>query len=220
MCDTHHAVQDLAAAIRGLRSLKVASITRGTVSTSWIAFLEFLMRCQNSSFGVLRPWALAMTATLLASCAKEPPPVAPPQPPAVVEEVIPDAPYCAKPAEKSAFDVAALKTQLMIAALSCGNTDRYNGFVTKNRTGLVVQEKALSGYFTRNYGKSGQKAQDDYITQLANMQAQRRTRDTDAFCKDTAGTFEAAANVKTVTDLTTLATAKQVVQPMKVAECK
>jgi hypothetical protein len=165
--------------------------------------------------------ALVAAVAVLASCAKVAPPPPPPPPPVpVVEEVMPEAPYCAKPAEKAAFDVAALKTRLMIAALSCGATDRYNGFVTKNRSGLVAQEKNLTQYFARNYGKTSQKAQDDYITQLANLQAQRRTRDADSFCKDTAGTFDEIVVLKTTSDLTSLASAKQVPQPMRLAECR
>lgn len=163
--------------------------------------------------------ALLAVATL-AGCAKPAPP--PPPPPApVVEEVIPDAPFCAKPTEKVAFDVIALKTRLMIAALGCGNSDAYNGFVTKNRSALAGQEKALDSYFTRNYGnKSGASAHDDFITQLANMQAQRRTRDTEAFCRETGGIFTETSGLKTTDDLTKLASAKSTPQPMKVAQCQ
>lgn len=162
-----------------------------------------------------------VAAAVLASCAKQaPPPSPPPAPIAFIEEVMPEAPYCAKPAEKTAFDIAALKTRLVVAAISCGDADRYNGFIIKNRPGLVTQEKNLSSYFSRNYGRSGQTKQDDYITQLANLQAQRRTRDTAAFCKDTGGTFDEVAAVKTPVELNNLASAKQVAQPMRLAECQ
>jgi predicted small lipoprotein YifL len=167
-----------------------------------------------------RSAALLLTLGALASCGKEAPPPAPPAARPVAEEVVPDAPYCARPVEKTAFDVAALKTRLMIAGLACGNGDKYNGFVVHNRSALVGQEKNLSGYFARNYGKSGQKAQDDYITQLANLQAQRRTRDAEAFCRDTSGLFDQAGTLKTAGELTALAATQQGAQPMKVSECK
>ena len=164
------------------------------------------------------PFAL-LVAAALAGCAKDAPPSAPPAPPKLVEETIPDARFCAKPAEKTAFNVAAMKTRLMIAALSCGGTPQYNGFISRNRQALVTQEKALALYFTRNYGRRGQAEQDDYITALATLQAQRRTRDTDAFCKDTASLFEDVAKVKAPAELVAVAGAKAVNQPMNVALC-
>ncbi len=164
------------------------------------------------------PFALLIAAAL-AGCAKDAPPPAPPAPPKLVEEAIPDARFCAKPAEKTAFDVTAMKTRLMIAALSCGGTAQYNGFITKNRQTLVTQEKALALYFSRNYGKRGQAEQDDYITALANLQAQRRTRDTDAFCKDSTAMFDDVAKVKAPAELMTVASARPIVQPMNVAVC-
>lgn len=159
-----------------------------------------------------------LIAAALAGCAKEAPPPPPPAP-QVVEETIPDARFCAKPAEKTAFDVTAMKTRLMIAALSCGGTPQYNSFITKNRQGLVAQEKALALYFSRNYGRRGQVEQDDYITALANIQAQRRTRDTDAFCKDTTGIFDDVAKIKAPADLAAVASSKPIAQPMNVAVC-
>ncbi len=161
-----------------------------------------------------------VTAAVLSGCAKQaPPPPAPPATPPVVEEVVPDAPFCAKPVEKTAFDVAALKTRLVISALACGDQDRYNGFITKNRNGLVAQEKNLTGYFSRNFGKKGQTAQDDYITQLANMLAQKRTKDTATFCADSKGIFDAVAAVKSMNELTDIATNSKTPQPMKIASC-
>ena len=36
---------------------------------------------------------------------------------------------CAKPADVTAFDVASLKSKLMVTALTCNQQDRYNDFV-------------------------------------------------------------------------------------------
>ena len=64
-----------------------------------------------------RSAALSLVA-LLAGCAKEAPPPPPPQaayvPPPLPEP--PPAPWCAQPAEVTAFSVAALKSNLMVAA--------------------------------------------------------------------------------------------------------
>lgn len=168
----------------------------------------------------------AVVLAALAGCAKEaPPPPAPPPPaPAPLAEIyLPEAPSCAKPVEKTAFDVVALQTRLMISGLDvtgCGNFSRYNEFVAKNRAELNAQRKNLSLYFNRNYGKSSQKAQDDYISELANVQAQFRTRDADAFCKDTNDLLIQTSTIKTGKDLQAVANKVAVPQPMKLAACQ
>ena len=40
---------------------------------------------------------------------------------------------CAKPADVTAFDVAGLKSKLMVTALTCNQQDRYNDFVQRFR---------------------------------------------------------------------------------------
>lgn len=167
----------------------------------------------------------AVVLAALAGCAKEAPQAPPPAPaPAPLAEIyLPDAPSCAKPVEKTAFDVVALQTRLMISGLDvtgCGNYSRYNDFVAKNRTELNAQRKNLALYFNRNYGKTSQKAQDDYISELANVQAQFRTRDADAFCKDTNDLLVQTSTVKTGKDLQAVANKVAVPQPMKLASCQ
>lgn len=81
---------------------------------------------------------------------------------------------CASPAEKTAFDTRVLQSELMVAALSCGENARYNNFVQKFESELVANGKALRGYFARNYGKSGEDVLDRFITRIANNAATRR----------------------------------------------
>src|SRR5208282_1334402 len=71
---------------------------------------------------------------------------------------------CAKPADKTAFDVAGLKSQLMVTALACDVRDRYNNFVVRFQPELMREEHALTAYFARSFGSRGQKEHDDYIT--------------------------------------------------------
>src|SRR5512135_3477620 len=81
---------------------------------------------------------------------------------------------CASAAEKTAFDTRVLQSELMVAALSCGENARYNNFVKKFESELVANGKALRGYFARNYGKSGEDLLDRFITRIANNAATRR----------------------------------------------
>lgn len=168
---------------------------------------------------MLRPAMPTMLAAILFGCSTPAPaPVRLPPAP-IAEEVVPEARYCARPHEKTAIDMAGLKSRLMVAALSCGGTDQYNAFITKNRPVLVAQEKALDGYFSRNYGRRGQAEHDDYITALANLQSQRRTRDAATFCEQATTLFSDVGAVKGGTELLPLASARKISQPMTVSEC-
>lgn len=128
---------------------------------------------------------------LLSGCAKE---VPPPPPQAVyVPPPVPDAPpapWCARPAEVTAFNVAALKSNLMVAALHCNTDEKYRAFIERYRPALVQDEKAADGYFSRNDKRHWQQERDDYITRLANAQSQRANVLGDQFCQRTVGEFD------------------------------
>ena len=164
--------------------------------------------------------ALACLLALgLTQCAPPPPPAAPAEPPRVAEEPVPNAQFCARPAEKAAFQVAALKSRLMVTALACDARDKYNAFIVANRTALLPQEKTLSGYFTRNYGRRGQTEHDQYITNLANAQSRRRIIDNARFCRDGRQLYADVAAAKSPAEVPTLAASRIISQPFNVTEC-
>jgi hypothetical protein len=178
-------------------------------------------------YRMLRP-ALASTAALtllalLAGCAEKPPPAPPPVaayvPPPLPEP--PTAPWCARPAEISAFSVAALKSDLMVAAVSCQSDEKYNAFVTRYRPTLVAEEKLVETYFSRNDKRRWQQERDDYITQLANAQSQRAMVLGSQFCQRTLGQFDELLALAKSEDLPGFADGKQqsVPQAMKFSEC-
>jgi hypothetical protein len=176
---------------------------------------------------MMRP-ALATTAVLslvalLTACAEPPPPPPPPQaiyvPPPLPEP--PTAPWCARPAEITAFSVAALKSDLMVAAVSCQADAKYNAFVTRYRPSLVAQEKLVETYFNRNDKQRWQQERDDYITQLANAQSQRAMVLGSQFCERTLGQFDELLALSKPEDLPGFAETKtqSVPQAMKFSEC-
>lgn len=178
-------------------------------------------------YRMLRP-ALASTAALtllalFAGCAEKPPPAPPPVaayvPPPLPEP--PTAPWCARPAEITAFSVAALKSDLMVAAVSCQADEKYNAFVTRYRSMLVAEEKLEETYFSRNDKRRWQQAHDDYITQLANAQSQRAMVLGSQFCQRTLGQFDELLALAKSEDLPGFADSKQqsVPQAMKFSEC-
>lgn len=167
------------------------------------------------------PVALLIAGGLL-GCS---PPAKPPAP-AVAAFVPPapvpptqKAPVCARPLEKAAFDVAGLKSQLMVTALSCDSQTKYDQFITRYRKDLLGDEKTINGFFGRAYGKRGQIEHDDYVTQLANAQSDLRNQSGDQFCHFSASLLDEALALKSGADLPQFAASKPIQQSLAVEEC-
>lgn len=126
---------------------------------------------------------------------------------------------CVRPGDYPAFDVTALKSKLMVTALTCGEQGKYNAFVTKFRPELVSQDTALNGYFSRADGRRGRQQHDDYITQLANSQTQTGLRQGSLFCRYNLGTFDEVMALRSGAELTDYAAGKTVAQPISMAGC-
>jgi len=152
--------------------------------------------------------AFAALPLLAAACDKSPQVRAPdPIPPRPVAEVL--SPSGCVPADtKAAFQVTALKSQLMVAALSCRQDSQYNGFIERNRPALVAHDKALQQWFQRTYGRQGQRRMDDFITSLANAQSQEGIRQGTSFCGNMTPFFAEVSSAATPQALTTLAAGK------------
>jgi hypothetical protein len=166
----------------------------------------------------MRPALACLLVLGLTQCAP-PPPVPPPEPPIVAEEPVPDSPFCARPAEKQAFQVAALKSRLMVTALACDSSEKYNAFITANRAALLPQERALGAYFQRHYGRRAQTEHDEYITNLANAQSRRRIIDNARFCRDGQQLYADVAALKSPAEVAALAASRTISQPFNVKDC-
>lgn len=126
---------------------------------------------------------------------------------------------CAQPADHAAFDVAGLKTQLMVTALTCGADERYNAFVVKYRPDLTANDRALNTYFNRAYGRTATKRHDDYITQLANSQSQNGLKQGTLFCNRNMSIFDEVMLLRSGNELPDFAAAKALTQPVAFASC-
>ena len=126
---------------------------------------------------------------------------------------------CVRPSDYPAFDITALKTKLMVTALTCGENARYDNFVRKFQPELVSQDKALNSYFTRANARRGRQQHDDYITQLANSESQTGLRQGSLFCRYNLGTFDEVMALRNTTELTNFAAGKSVGQPISMNEC-
>jgi hypothetical protein len=121
---------------------------------------------------------------------------------------------CLKSYEGTAINVAGLKSELMVTALSCDTRDRYNDFVLTFRPMLQREDSALNSYFLRHYGRSWRSEHDDYITQLANMQSEASIREGTQFCHDNVGLFDEVLALKSPTALMAFANDKPMLQPI------
>lgn len=108
---------------------------------------------------------------------------------------------CATPEELTAFEVRALRTEMMVAWLSCRALPgrdflpHLNGFLQRHRATLQRHDTAFTGHFTRLYGGQGKTALDRYMTSLANEYS-RVSMGAISFCDDQAVLFERAAAVE------------------------
>ena len=99
---------------------------------------------------------------------------------------------CASPSEQSALDARVLQTELMVAALTCGQQTHYNAFVTKFRDPLTARGQTLRQLFKREYGVAATRRLDNFITRLANEASYRSLMQGTSYCTATASQFATA----------------------------
>jgi len=153
----------------------------------------------------MRHVALALAAvTLVANTALVPVAVAEP---------------CARTDEKQAFDVAGLKSELMVTAIACQMQNRYNEFIGRYRPELQADERALNRYFARSAGRHAQESHDNYITNLANTQSEEGVQQGTLFCQRHLSLFDEVMALKSVRELPAYAQSKSLAQPIGIVEC-
>jgi hypothetical protein len=126
---------------------------------------------------------------------------------------------CARSADRSAFDVARLKSQLMVTAITCEASERYNAFVARFRPSLLAQEKIVSAYFNRNFGRRGTVEHDGYVTALANSQSENGLKLGTAFCAQNIGMFDEVMALRDGAALPDYATSRSPSQPITLIAC-
>ena len=102
---------------------------------------------------------------------------------------------CAKPGERLAFDLRVVQTELMVAALSCGERAAYNGFVKKFGGDLAAGGTAMRSYFRRAYGSAGEARLTSHVTALANRAALRRVEPGVDFCSQAVSVLRTTATL-------------------------
>ncbi|MGI4795925.1 MAG: hypothetical protein ACRYF2_23225 [Janthinobacterium lividum] len=127
---------------------------------------------------------------------------------------------CVSPADRDALDVAALKTQLMVQTLTCKNDTEYNAFITKFKNELNSDERTTSNYFSRTYGRNSQKRHDEYVTLLANANADASQKDGSRFCPHNEQVFKEVLALKNGSELSEYAAGRTAGQPVSYQTCE
>jgi hypothetical protein len=126
---------------------------------------------------------------------------------------------CLQPAEKTAFDVRALQSQLMVVALTCQQQDDYNNFVRRHMNELNNAQRGVTNYHRRVHGAQHQRQLDLYITNLANSQMQAGITRGSFFCREQAPLFQMAMQANTREELANLAVQREIPQPLGAEAC-
>jgi hypothetical protein len=126
---------------------------------------------------------------------------------------------CTSPIDRTAFDTEGLKSELMVTAETCDLKDKYNTFIMTYQPNLVAEEKVLTSYFKRSYGRMSDKEHDDYITNLANVQSQEGLKSGTAFCQIFQSMFDEVMSLHDGSELADYAHGKAIVQPLAFTTC-
>ncbi len=104
---------------------------------------------------------------------------------------------CFTPKEWEAAHVRLLQLTLLDTTLQCENVPghdydaQYNAFMTRFHDQLLTEGVVFQAHFKRLFGRGAEYKQDKYITDLANF-AQRESMNSNTFCADSVGMFQAA----------------------------
>ena len=126
---------------------------------------------------------------------------------------------CLKPTEKTAFNIVALRSQLMVTAVTCQAHELYNSFVARFRPDLMGSEKGINGYFSRTAGGRAQQAHDDYITSLANTQSEDGLQRGTDFCGKRVPMLTEVLALSDSKSLSDYANGAEVMNAIAVTEC-
>lgn len=89
---------------------------------------------------------------------------------------------CLPPSARAAFDVLALRSEMMVLATGCSDDSQYNAFIEHYKPALQANEQEMDSWFKRNFGRRAQAEHDRFVTDLANAQSSAGTRLGSDFC--------------------------------------
>jgi hypothetical protein len=125
---------------------------------------------------------------------------------------------CSSVIDQSAFEVQALRSELMVLATGCHDDEQYNAFIHRYQGDLQTNERTIISYFQHRYGKAGQTEHDRFVTDLANAISHQGSNLGGDFCPRNGLIFNEVLALQSSTELTDFAAGKDLV-PSSVPIC-
>jgi hypothetical protein len=125
---------------------------------------------------------------------------------------------CASLSDQSAFELQALRSELMVLAMGCHEDDRYNAFIRRYQPDLQANERMISSYFKNRYGRAGQTEHDRFVTELANAMSRQGSDLGGDFCPRNGAIFKEVLSLRSSADLQDYVAGKNLV-PASVEIC-
>lgn len=125
---------------------------------------------------------------------------------------------CSSVADQSAFEVQALRSELMVLATGCHDDERYNAFIHRFQGDLQANERLINAYFQHRYGRAAQTEHDRFVTDLANAISHQGSDLGGDFCPRNGMIFSEVMALHSATELPDFAAGKNLV-PASVEVC-
>jgi hypothetical protein len=125
---------------------------------------------------------------------------------------------CSSVSDQSAFEIQALRSELMVLATGCHEDERYNAFMRRYQSDLQANERAINAYFQHRYGKAAQSEHDRFVTDLANAISRQGSDLGGDFCPRNGLIFNEVLALQSANELTEFAAGKELV-PASVEVC-
>jgi hypothetical protein len=125
---------------------------------------------------------------------------------------------CLPPQERATFEVAALRSEIMVLATGCHDDDGYNAFIRKFQPELMGNEQAVGEIFKKKYGRRGQQEHDQFVTDLANAESSAGMRLGTDFCAHNGMIIQEVLSLRSANELASYAAGKDLV-PASLSVC-
>jgi hypothetical protein len=119
--------------------------------------------------------------------------------------------HCLPPSARAAFDVQALRSEMMVLATGCSDDSQYNAFIERYRPALMANEQEMDSWFKRNFGRRAQTEHDRFVTDLANAQSSAGTQMGTEFCPHNGVIFQEVMALGASEDLAAFAAGQNLV---------
>jgi hypothetical protein len=118
---------------------------------------------------------------------------------------------CSSISDQSAFEVQALRSELMVLATGCHDDGQYNAFIRRYQADLQANERSINAYFQHRYGKAAQFEHDRFVTDLANAISRQGSDLGGDFCPRNGLIFNEVLALPSASELTEFAAGKDLV---------